>query len=649
MSKKTYSNTNSFNLLYTEKEKINKLITNISDKEIEERLDAFKPPFDELRKILEKMGKILFKFIILYFEEKKEENIKDFKFYFWPGFTTLENQRVFIWGSKIYRANQKYYYTGVGWDNSNKKEEIKDCPTTLSYDHVLNGHNYEGSVLHPGSTHNFRINQSKDKTGKKKEYLKLRIQNKDGNNSNVFKALHITTDESFKESVDSKYTLHIKLNNNILHESGPFVKGKLDKFLKQHNNMGKDENYRWKWPFDVFPYEERVKKEFNNDISQEDLLTQCEEYQQKVIDIQTHLYSYWIAETLGDGSTFRDEEKKKKFKQKLHMLLAEKNLSDLEAQFGFFDKIDIEKGRIKIEQKKYKEIYFKHWYTIYNDGYSVEEDLGSTMLLTSHSLSPDLLNPISVWIEDIYNNLKLVESKTIAEDNMRKDDFSALYHIQGPYFTLFRKHLKEKNCSDMIPIVDIMDYMLRITRNIHDPEELKRESHYDETKEMLNIVPLLEETITQVNSLCKDNTVLKSMFGIDNNDEREHICRLSENNSLFCLKQFSSIEIESHKQLFKILITEILINAVKHSIKNNPDINILILVDNTNLTLMFQNSSIIQNQEELNGIRGKSKRFGLSICEDIAKALNIGFEFSMIENNVANVRLTKSIKKLIIL
>ena len=118
--------------------------------------------------------------------------------------------------------------------------------------------------------------------------------------------------------------------------------------------------------------------------------------------------------------------------------------------------------------------------------------------------------------------------------------------------------------------------------------------------------------------------------------------RHAKDNNLFNmnLDDFQSIEIESHEELFKILITEILINAVKHSIKTNPDIKISVDIIKEKITLKFQNSCYIKNQAELIEKRRISDRFGLSIiCENIAKVFDMEFELLIIKENVANVKL----------
>ena len=137
-----------FNFLYTKRAEIYKKITEISKKDdVNERLADFDQPFNYIRKhVLQKMGSILYSFIILYLKSNDRAfDPYNFKFYFWPGYTTLSGKRILIWGDKIDdRTDQKNYYTGIGYDNGVK---FKNCPTSLAYDHVLNVKIFEGTDL----------------------------------------------------------------------------------------------------------------------------------------------------------------------------------------------------------------------------------------------------------------------------------------------------------------------------------------------------------------------------------------------------------------------------------------------------------------------------------------------------------------------
>ena len=311
------TNSVDINILFKEKEKIFGMIKKISDKNLQDRIHSFETPFSEIRQILIKMGAVLHKFIRDHFFKDYE----DFEFYFWPGFTTIKNKRIFIWGLQTERANQHRYFTGIGWDKN--QEKFYNCPTTLAFDQVLTKRNFEDCDFYPGSTHNFRINQSKDGIYGK-EYLKLRV---DFDNPEikraVFKALHVTTDKDYKEDKNSKHTIHIRISQEQIQNSGFIMKGCLDVFLKKHiyNSIEKNQ-YIWKWPFDALTYEEEMYKK-NESVLTVDL---CKAYQEKYINIQTHLYSYWIAETLGNENSFSNDTIKNSYKQDLHNILAKSNL-----------------------------------------------------------------------------------------------------------------------------------------------------------------------------------------------------------------------------------------------------------------------------------------------------------------------------------
>jgi len=641
-NKDTHNATNdSFNVsfLFSKKEKINKKISDLSKRNIEQILKEFAPPFDFIRKgILESMGMILYEYMIEYFVVNPEkyqgfnlEKIKtnyiavqsenaqeldtkkfseyirtlikrSFKFYFWPGFTTLQNKRVFIWVDNS--QNQGHYYTGIGYDND---KEFRNCPTTLAYNQVLNADNFIGTDFFPGSTHNFRVNQSKIDENWKKEYFKLR------NKGHVFKAIHVTTDKDFKEEEESHHALLISIRKENIKDSSWKIKKKLGNFLKG-NNVEKNEYY-FQWPFDALPYEEKIKEKQKN-ITSEKLINLCEEKQRRVIDIQTHLYSYWIAETLGDGSAFKSDENKQKFKKRLHELLENNNLLELEGKLGFFEKIDNEKQKFKANPCSFKDVYFNHWYTIFHESFSLEEDLGSTMLLSNYKIPHQLLYHVSSWIEDIYNSLKLLESKTMVEFNTYKDNFRTLAHSQIPFFNYFRNKLSDKDYHTLIPVVDLLQYGLTIAKySYFPPEKLKQAIEYERMKTTISISNVINDSIEKLNTLCRDNTnrIYHDLFKIESPSEIDNLIDLATNHQLFSFIPYNESSIETHQKFFETLVIEILINAVKHSDHNRPNIQIEMYSDK----ICFKNSKPSGNNLK------KDEGFGLKMCQLIAAAISI--------------------------
>ena len=630
MDEKTFIDTR---YLFNEKEKIFDMIKKISDKEdLLDRLKCFEPRFSEIRKILEKMGEVLRIFINNnYFKEQ------DFEFYFWPGFSTLKNKRVFIWGSKTIdsRTGQNNYFTGIGWDKEGK--EFRDCPTTLAYDQVLSSTISENCVFFPGSTHHFRKNQCKDLINRNgKEYLKLRIINSPFDKTkfikrNVFKSLHVTTDPEFEEDKNSKHTLHIIIPKEKMQISGFIMKECLDDFLKQHNNYSKERGkYLWKWPFDIFPYEEKIKEKIKKgEIESREIVDLCKEYQEKDIDIQTHLYSYWIAKTLGNGYSFSDEKMTNEYKNKLNDLLVKSDRLSLQEKFGFFDRIDL-----GVKQIDYKKIFFNHWYTLYHEGVTFDEDLGSTMLLTSHQLPPDLLYYISSWIEDIYNNLKLVESKATAEYNTEKMDFRTLYHIQLPYIELFKSFTEEGNNPQcLIPIVEYLRYGLKIARNYSKVEKLQEELEY---KKPINVLKVIEESKTIINTLCQNEKILEVFFRIKIG-EGSYLQSLASENKIIVIEKEKPVIVETHKESFEMIIHELLFNAIKHSIHDDPGIKIIFESSNDKteqIICFYNNSKIKYSQESFDEKLKKTNRQGVKIIKKLAKVLNITLSHTIKDNMI---------------
>jgi hypothetical protein len=617
---------NSINTLYLEKERINGLIKNISDKEIHKRLISFEPPFYTIRNILETMGNVLNKFIIQYFEEKSE-SLENFRFYFWPGFSTLKNNRVFIWGSKTGRQNQERYFTGVGWENENK-DPFYDCPSTLAYDQVLNNNIFDFNTdgFFSGGTHYFRVNQSESNN-----YLPLRLNlKKYGKKGPIFKALHVTTDEQFEQDKSSQHTLHIKIPQVDIKKSGFIVKGYIDKFIKLHNHNVKQGKYLWKWPFNVLPYEEELKKRQN--INSGIIFELCKGYQEKHIDIQTHLYSYWIAETLGNGHVFCDDTNKEEFKKELNKILRNRSLLKLEEKFGFFDKIDVEKEQIKTNSK-FRNVYFNHWYTIYHEGVTVKEDLGSTMLLTSHKLPPDLLFYISSWIEDVYNNLKLVENMAMAEYSTYKMDFNTLYHTQLPYMELFKSCVENgNNPQDLISIIEYLRYGLKIARNYLNTPKLKEDLEY---RISIDVLDVITESQNIINILCKNENILGSFFRINDAGKKDTFKSLAEHNKIITIENENSAIINTNKEAFEMIIHELLFNCVKHSIFDSPNIRIVFTNDGDKQVISFYNNTNDTEQAFYDALK-KTKRQGVKIIKKLVEVLDIELAHDIKDNVVCS-------------
>jgi hypothetical protein len=617
--------------LFKEKERINKMIEDFfNDKDFQEILDSFD---DCTTIILIEMGKVLHKFTVQYLKDNDKE-IKDLVYYFWPGFSTMENKRISICGAKT--ENDKQYFTGIGWDENNT--EFRNCPATIAFDQVLNHHNFDGYNFYPGSTHHFRINQNNFK----KNYLKLRLKyNENDKEGTVFKALHVTTDEQFKEDEHSLHTLLIKVPQADIKNSGFIVKTSLDSFLKQ-NNDGAEDKYLWKWPFNPLPYEEKIESKNKTDL--------CKDYQKNDINIQTHLYSYWIAKTLGGRNTF-DNISKEAYKQKLQEFLENRGDEQyLREKLDFLDKTNAEKERIAAidstnYENSYKEIYFKHWYTLYHEGVTIKEDLGSTMFLTSHELPLELLYYVASWIEDIYNNLKLIESKAITNRHRSAIDFHHLYHIQLPYFDLFKSCIEQgNNLHDLIPIIEYLRIGLNIVGNYWNTPQLTKDLG---DKDLIDVLEVIKKSQAITHTLCKNDNILGSFFKINSDQEKNSFKSLAEQSELIVIENENSVKFNTYKEAFEIIIHELLFNAIKHSIPNNPNIRIVFGSTNgSEQTIHFYNNSKYSRSKEMfQKALDKTIRLGVKIIRKLSETeiLNIKLSHEVDDNNIVctTIKFTK--------
>lgn len=624
------------NFLYKEKERINEMIEkSFHEKEFQEKLKIFENqhPYNDdnnvITKILIDIGRVLYKFTKPYFDAKDEA----FVYYFWPGFSTMQNKRISIWGSETGRDEQPRYTTGIGWDENGN--EFRNCPTTLAYDQVLNNENFTNCDYFAGSTHAFRVNQKK---GNKDigTYLKLRV-----NKEFVFKVLHVTTngqiqteeqDNNSKYEKTSPHTLHISLSQSNMTESGINLRNELKIFLNE-NAVREKKRYLWEWPFNVLPFEE-------GKIEPENIIDFCIKKQESDIDIQTHLYSYWIAETFGNGraeSVFVDVKSKMAYEQELNKLLENRKNNKLKEKLsGFFDKIDVAKNRVKRYGKPenyYKEQYFTHWYTLYHEGVTVNEDLGSTMFLTNRELPLELQYHVATWIEDIYNNLKLVESKAIAERDRFLVDFNNLYHMQMNYIDLFKFCIEKDNKPhDLLPIIEYLRFSLKIARNYYNSDKLKEDLIY---KRPIEVSKVIEESHDIINILRKNNSIESRFLGIKPEQERKILAELDQ---IITIENIHSVYVYTHKEAFEMIIHELLFNAIKHSILDN-NLNIRIVFESLNelkQTISFYNNSkkSYTTKKEFFAVLDKTERLGIKITKKIAKALDIDISYNIDNNKI---------------
>jgi len=562
------------------KDSIDKLLEIIYHQSLTKRVSAFQPPFTSIVSILEQIGKDILSVIVKY---KSFFNFKRniFSFYFWPGYTTLDGRRVFIEGTETGRINQRNFFTGIGgqfnferntYTKFNDSIYFKDCPSTLSFDKVLNSRyfneeynpKYSGKEFYAGSTHFFRLNQTRHNIDGNWGYIPLKLGNFH------FKTLHVTTENKLKIS-ENKSTLSVFLNSKELSKSGLIIKEELQKFLNTQAQKSE-----WSWPFNSIPFI-NIKS-----------IPEIKEIERSVIDLQIQLYSYWINETLGNGTFY----KKKEFKLILEELSAIRGYQPLLSDLGFFNKIDKYKSEIITKKSDFVEIYFKHWYTIFHENFCTTEDLGSTMLLTNQILPSSFLIAIDRWIKDIYDDLKLIESKTRSEIESQRKNISILKHSQiqfinaQKYFIDELKSIEESSKSILQTQIDFISGYLDIAEQID-----KNIENINIVSSEVNLIDIVKHCLTSILTILKypDHQVIKkNIKGVVNpTDYCNKITPLIEK----LIKSFSdkTLFIRCDEIKLSLLIKELIINCLENINQNSPIFNIEIS-NSQELTIKFSNN-----------------------------------------------------------
>ncbi|MFW9872464.1 MAG: hypothetical protein ACFFG0_05120 [Candidatus Thorarchaeota archaeon] len=586
------------------KDDINPLLHKIYLQSLTERLITFKPPFKGITEILELIGTKVLETIIRYREPKYDEN--KFNFYFWPGYTTLDGKRVFIEGENTNRVGQEKYFVGIGrqYDESKNIDEIfYDCPSTIAFDEVLNskyfsdGYNkkYPETKFYPGSTHFFRLNQvNPDKS----TYLPLRLPNpKNNGRKGDLKILKISIENLTNEQHQNVYKISLDIEK--IHESGWVIREKLKEFI---DSQEEEKGYIY-WPFNVIAFKKRIDN------------TEIKEIEEKIIGIQTQLYSYWIGQTLNDGNIFNYED----FKNKLYTIINEAGYEDLIPELEF----NPIKSGINITQ-----VYFKYWYTIFHESFTPNEDLGSTMILSNVPIRKDYLIAIDSWIKEIYNELKLIETKTRAEFETQRSDFGRLEHIQEQYLSYLYLKIGDSAISNILPIIELLRTGLKVARYFNNPELLIQKIDLDDSKEKFNIYDCINDCKKIVTDLCKDIDTLREIFLIKNEEDRTEFVDLASQDLLInvIIQSAKSYFITTYYDLFKIYIVETLINCIKHVTSKEKKIEIIIKDDKITFLNAYEYS-----QSYLNKRINDTNRLGLKILKTIELALSLNIESLLVD------------------
>jgi len=362
-----------------------------------------------INSLFETIGKELFR-LFLYDTIKKsksrniKQNIQNFQFYFWPGYSNIDNQRLALQGLRQEGLFQEYDLCGIG--NKQIKDEqvnyiikyinqessecllfqhhenegdfwIKNIPSSIAYNRVLNAshfdkeNGYGGKSYSPAGTSNWIFSQKASGISE--------FSLKETNTS--FMILNVGVHEEDSCSKYQNNSIVIKISEDKIGESGYIVSKSLD---KKNFNIAEEQRFI-EWPA---PAVQSSSDSF-------DVKTNRKLHKQA--------YSYWLSETLKTNKTTQSnyDEIINSFK--------EEGFSEISERIVSFGEIEEQ------IRKKTEEIYYKNWYTIFLDGHSRNSDLGSAMFFSNHSHSKSFLRKCLLFLKVVYKDLRIIEFNTRKE------------------------------------------------------------------------------------------------------------------------------------------------------------------------------------------------------------------------------------------
>ena len=541
------------------KENVNKFLKEISEKTISEKEFEFNSGFETLQKILKEIGRGL---------NRAANNVAgkdDLIFYFWPGYTTIEgNIRVLIKGKidKFDEVGQKYY-TGIGFkknvslDKGIEFEEFFDCPSTLYYDAVLNS--YKDFV--PPTTHNWKRQQPD---------FQIRLKDDDSN----LKILLIEKGKKSEVKSKEKTILHLTFNENEVENSVEEIANFLE--FQSNNICIKPEdkicNFK-KWPFNSD----------KSDIIQNENL----EAAQKII------YPVWFAATFCDSLYNYDQNQKYGDENWL------KKIKDQLCEFGYTELCQrikdfqiAEADQLTVKDENYHNVHFTHWYSLFFDNYDYKKELGSAMFLTNVELPEEFLYYVSPWLKFIYSQIRALESATLIELKTKKAEWETI--------------VDEMSHSMAFPFGEIYSHLAEIKTDLEEQNYTSIEFHAERSQAVItqlrNINLYLFYLVKAEQSKGKLSEDLLQFFKLEKNDlclilnncfknienslellriedqHRENIQKLVENIFLD-INKFKNIKIVANNIGIEIVLLDLLKNALRCTLPNNPIIKIEFIPD----------------------------------------------------------------------
>lgn len=574
------------------KRSANKWLRKLNDeRDTNRKLENFKGKYPTIiQALLRDVGKQFFK-IFLYQSIKSElgkkaltdfekieilkNTVKNFKFYFYPGYTILDGRRIFITGNKKNMNNDDRFLTGIGttfiqvdsfeklFDFLINKDArpnlifdfegefwIDDIPSTIALDNLLNQHYVNKEIgenkFNVPSTHFWKSNQKRNDGS----YMPMPLKS----DETELRILKVSIGD--KRFAYGKNQVEIFIRPSELLESGFTIAKCLGKekipiaWRKQT-----DKDSYTPWPF-IDKTHKLISVEDDN------------------IELELMAYSFWIAETLNAENMPILNYKN------IRRAFNKSNLQQLSQKIYPFKKYQNNK-------KGLTEIYYNHWYTLFLESFDKEVDLGTAMLLTSYEYDQEFLMKCTHWLRWIYNELRLIEAtvneKIETKEETQDEDFRNIKHHLNALVSANNYLIKQREGQELTSgDIRILNYISSNMSAFINLEDILANPQIGE----IDIQKEIELTIQAFRLCASDDHIYSKVFRIHIPDKffSKHLMlnyfNISGNSSL----------ITGPVEYFKLLIKDIIENLIKHSDLANPDCAIKIIEYQDQVTILFLNT-----------------------------------------------------------